>query len=109
MSRDRRAQLLEGKYTSEVLEEVVYKTAEEDSLNQIQKNVTPPFSIKYRMNGTDPEALLIDDIPDDVDWINGSRLGTKDVYAFSEEYRLLFYVEDYDEYTYEIGVEKDEE
>ena len=108
LTKERRAKISQGKYKGVVLEEAVYKTAEEVELKQILKSVTPPFSIQYRMEGSQPAALSLDDIPDDVNWINGNRLGSKDVYAFSREQRLLFYVEDYEEYTYAIGVEEDE-
>ena len=47
-----------------------------------------------------PAPAVTVDIPSDIDWVNMSDQGLEGVYAYSEENRILFYISDYEAYTY---------
>ena len=109
LSRTREAEFRDGIAEGEVEERLVYKTAETDSRGQITNEVTPEFTIRYTMDGSTPAIVPEGELPSDVSWINGSRIGGESIYAFSEEARLLFYLSDYENLSVWIGDGKNEE
>ena len=91
-----------GVMDGDVRETLTYKISEEDSEGRITDFVTDPFEIVYTLDDGAPVPLDKSSLPDDVNWRNEERLASEDLYAWSEETGLLFYVGDYQSYTYKV-------
>lgn len=102
ITRRRVGQMNDGVMEGGVVETLTYKISEEDGDGRIMDLVTDPFEITYTLKGGVPEAMDKSILPADIEWRNGARLETEKIYAFSEEARLLFYVDDYQSYTYKM-------
>ena len=101
VTRSRSGKMLDGVMDGNVTETLTYKISEESG-GKITDFVTEPFEISYTVENGLPVSVDKDDLPD-INWRNSDRLESEDVYAWSEEARLLFYVSDYQSYTYTIG------
>ena len=102
VTRSRSGMILDGVMDGDVRESLTYKISEEDSEGRITDFVTDPFEIQYTLDRGAPVPLDKSSLPDDVKWRNAERLEEEDVYAWSEEAELLFYVGDYQSYMYKV-------
>lgn len=101
VTRSRSGKMLDGVMDGTVTETLTYKISEESD-GKITDFVTEPFEISYTVENGLPISVDKDDLPA-ISWRNSERLESEAVYAWSEEARLLFYVSDYQSYTYTIG------
>ena len=102
VTRSRSGMMHDGVMDGDVRETLTYKISEEDSEGRITDFVTDPFEIVYTLDDGAPVPLDKSSLPDDVNWRNEERLASEDLYAWSEETGLLFYVGDYQSYTYKV-------